>query len=168
MDLETARALRAAGRHDEARAVLVPLAHAAPDDAQLQYETACVHDFLGLEAQAVPYYTAALAGALPAAARRSAFTGLGSTYRTLGRYEEARRTLEAGLAEFPQAHEMRVFLAMVQHNLGRSRHAVESLLQLLARTSADEEIRAYAAAIEFYAQDVERVWPAGGENQSEG
>jgi thioredoxin-like negative regulator of GroEL len=160
MSLATARELRAAGRHDEARLLLVALAAAAPGDAEVQYEAACVHDFLGLEAQAVPYYLAALAGTLPDEHLRSAYTGLGSTYRTLGRHAEAEQVLLRGLQRFPDAAEMRVFLAMTQHNLGRSKPAIESLLKLLAETSADPGIRAYAGAIAFYADDVDRIWPA--------
>ncbi len=94
-------------------------------------------------------------------ARRGAFTGLGSTNRTLGRFAEARDTLEQGLAEFPDANEMRVFLAMADHNLGQSRKAVETLLSLLAQTTNDPAIAAYRRAIEFYAQDVDRIWPSG-------
>jgi tetratricopeptide (TPR) repeat protein len=160
VNLATARELRAAGSHEEARALLVALAAAAPADAELQFEAAFVHDFLGLEAQAVPYYRAALAGDLADATRRSAYTGLGSTYRTLGRYADAERVLLEGRQRFPQAAEIEVFLAMVRYNLGQAKAAVRSLLGLLARTSSDAEVRAYAPAIEFYAQDLDRSWPA--------
>ena len=102
MTLAHARQLIAARDYAQAREVLLPLAAAAPHDAEIQYETACVHDSLGFEAEAVPFYRAALAGKLAPDARRGAFTGLGSTYRTLGRFAEARDTLEQGLAEFPR------------------------------------------------------------------
>ena len=161
MTLAHARQLIAARDYAQAREVLLPLAAAAPHDAEIQYETACVHDSLGFEAEAVPFYRAALAGKLAPDARRGAFTGLGSTYRTLGRFAEARDTLEQGLAEFPDANEMRVFLAMADHNLGQSRKAVETLLSLLAQTTNDPAIAAYRRAIEFYAQDVDRTWPSG-------
>lgn len=161
MSRATAQTLRREGKHDEARTLLVRLAAESPQDAQLQYETACVHDFLGLEALAVPYYLKALSGDLPADMRRGAYTGLGRTYRTLGAYEQAERTLRDGLAAFPAADEMTVFLAMVLHNRGQSKLALEELLRLLAGTSSSPGIKAYAAAIAFYAQDVDRVWPAG-------
>lgn len=129
-----------------------------PLNAEVQYEAACVHDSLGLESAAVPYYLAALAGTLPAEKRRGAYLGLGSTYRTIGRYEEALSTLQAGLAQFPGAREFNVFLSMVEYNLGRHKAAVEALLVLLAETSTDEGIRTYSGAISFYAQDIERSW----------
>lgn len=156
--VESIRALRREGRHEEARELAVRLVAENPDDAELHYETACIHDALGHEAEAVPFYRAAIEGGLPDDALRGAFLGLGSTYRTLGRYEDAERTLLQGLARFPDAPEMRTFLAMTVHNLGRSTEAVESLLTLLAETSSDPYITRYRNAIAFYARDVERSW----------
>jgi tetratricopeptide (TPR) repeat protein len=163
MTLDAARQLRAAGQHAEARDLLAELAERTPDDAELRYEAACVHDFLGREAEAVPHYVAAIAAGLQGEALRGAYLGLGSTYRALGRYAEAEATLRKGLATFPAAREMQVFLAMAEHNLGRSRAAVERLLLLVAETSGDEAVRAYRGAIEFYAQDVDRAWPEVGD-----
>ncbi|TAG45679.1 MAG: hypothetical protein EAZ30_15080 [Betaproteobacteria bacterium] len=156
---EQVKRLRQEGKHQEARDLLMTLVNAHPDDAMLQYEAACVHDFLGMEAEAVPFYVAALSGDLVAATRRSALVGLGSTYRTLGRFEDAERTLLIARAEFPEAAEVQVFLAMTRHNLGHSKEAVEALLRLLARTSRDESILAYSRAIDFYAADIDRTWP---------
>jgi tetratricopeptide (TPR) repeat protein len=158
MTRAAAQALRRAGHHAEAKDMLVSLAAQHPGDASLQYDAACVHDFLGEETAAIPYYLAAIAGNLPDAELRSALLGLGSTYRTLGRYAEAEATLQRGLERFPEANEIKVFLAMVRHNLGRSKEAVEALLVLLADTSSDEQIQAYRGAIAFYAQDIERTW----------
>jgi Thioredoxin domain-containing protein len=156
---EQVRALRRAGKHEEACSLALSLTAASPQDAELQYEAACVHDYLGREAQAVPFYLAALAGKLPAEQQRSAYLGLGSTYRTLGQYEAAERTLSEGLARFADAAELKIFLAMVLHNLGRSKQAVELLLAVLAQSSADAHVQAYREAILFYAQDIERSWP---------
>lgn len=139
---------------------MIELANATPNDAELRYEAACVHDHLGLEAEAVPHYRAAIAGDLAAEKLRSAYLGLGSTYRALGAYRDARETLLEGLSRFPEANELKVFLAMTLHNLGESRQAVESLLRVIASTTGDPAIQAYRRAIEFYAQDIERAWPA--------
>jgi tetratricopeptide (TPR) repeat protein len=156
---EQVRALRRAGRHDEACALAVALAAQSPSDSELQYEAACVHDFLGREAQAVPFYRAALSGDLPPDQLRSAYLGLGSTYRTLGRYAEAERVLREGLARFADAAELKAFLAMALHNLGRSKEAVELLLTVLAHSCADPHVQSYRDAILFYAQDIDRSWP---------
>ena len=64
MGIATARKLRSAGQHTEAKALLIELARLSPSDAEVQFEAACVHDYLGEEASAVPYYLAALAGTL--------------------------------------------------------------------------------------------------------
>jgi tetratricopeptide (TPR) repeat protein len=159
MNLTTAKELRANGKHAEAKDLLVALVAQHPNDAELQYETACVHDFLGEEASAVVYYRAALLGRLSLEHLRGAYLGLGSTYRTLGQYTEAQVTLRQGLERFPEANEMKVFLAMTLHNLGQSTAAVECLLTLLANTSSDNDIQAYRRAILFYAEDIERIWP---------
>jgi tetratricopeptide (TPR) repeat protein len=162
MNLTAATELRANGKHAEARDLLVALVAQNPNDAELQYETACVHDFLGEEATAVAYYRAALLGRLSLDHLRGAYLGLGSTYRTLGRYTEAQVVLRQGLERFPEANEMKVFLAMTLHNLGQSKAAVECLLTVLAKTSSDQDIQAYRRAILFYAEDIERVWPHDG------
>lgn len=157
--LSTLHALRREGRQEEALALALRAAEAAPGDAELRFETACLHDSLGLEAQAVPHYRAALHGQLSAASRRGALLGLGSTLRTLGRFAEALDVFEQGVAEFPEAADIQVFRAMALHNLGRGKEALELTLRLLAATTSDAAIRSYREAIELYAQDLDRTWP---------
>jgi tetratricopeptide (TPR) repeat protein len=156
---EQVLAVRRAGDHEGACTLAASLAAASPEDAELQFEAACVHDFLGREAQAVPFYLAALSGSLPPEQQRSAYLGLGSTYRVLGRYAAAETTLREGLARFADAAELQTFLAMALHNLGQSKQAVELLLKVLAQSSTDVHLQHYREAILFYAQDVERSWP---------
>ena len=158
MNTETVRALRREGKHDEACLLAAELAASSPQDAELQYEATSVHDYLGREAEAIAFYTAAIAGDLKPEARRGAYLGLGSTYRTLGRYSEAKATLVQSLVLFPDANELKDFLAMVLHNLGESKQAIESLLLILAETTNNVNIQGYRHAIEFYAQDIERSW----------
>jgi tetratricopeptide (TPR) repeat protein len=158
MTLSKAKQLRSEGQHEEARAVLIALTQAEPHNAQAQYEAACVHDYLGYERAAIPFYVAALAGELGDHERRSAYLGLGSTYRALGQYEQAHTTLQAGVNRFPDALDLKVFLAMALHNIGRSKEAVELLLMLLVETTNDADIQAYSRAIILYAQDISRTW----------
>jgi tetratricopeptide (TPR) repeat protein len=155
---EQVLSLRRAGRHEEACSLAVSCVAQFPEDAELQFQAACVHDFLGREAQAVAFYLAALSGSLSAEHLRSAYLGLGSTYRALGQYSQAERTLRTGLARFPEAAELKVFLAMALHNLGQSKQAVELLLTVLAESSSDAQVQSYREAILFYAQDIERSW----------
>ncbi|MFD3524635.1 tetratricopeptide repeat protein [Streptomyces sp. NPDC058653] len=152
--------LRARGEAEQARDRLVALADRHPDDAEVAYQTAWTHDVLGLEAEAVAYYERALAGAdLSAGDRLGALVGLGSTFRILGRYEEAVRTLRGGLAEFPGDGALRTFLAMALFNTGEHDEATRILLELLATTSEDPGVRTYRKAIAHYAQDLREIVP---------
>ncbi|MCK8676438.1 tetratricopeptide repeat protein [Streptomyces lichenis] len=145
-----------AGRFEEARKLLVALSAAYPGDAETAYRAASVHDRLGLEAEAVPYYERCLRGAeLSDASRRGALLGLGSTYRVLGRYEEAVDTLRRGAERYPEDGALRAFLAMALYNTGGHHEATALLLRLLAGTSGDETVRAYRRAIEHYAGDLD-------------
>ncbi|MFO7298989.1 MAG: tetratricopeptide repeat protein [Actinomycetes bacterium] len=131
---------------------------AAPDDPLLHFLAACAYDREGMEAQAVPHYHRAIDGGLDGEDLRRAYLGLGSTYRALGRYEEALETFDRGLLAFPGAAELRAFRAMALHNLGRSEEAVSELLKVLAEHSAEENIQHYRRAIEFYADRLSETW----------
>jgi tetratricopeptide (TPR) repeat protein len=156
--LETARHLRQSGQHEEARALLLKLLEAAPDDALLQYETACVHDALGYEREAVPFYERALALGLDEPTLRSALLGLGSTYRALGDYRTAITTLERGLTIFPDGHEFSTFLAIAYYNTGAYNQAVRTLLHTLLATTDDPNIVRYQRALTFYADRLDETW----------
>lgn len=156
--LDPIRKLRANGQNEEARTRLLALAAQFPADADIQYETACVHDFLGLEREAVPFYRAAMENGLAGDDLRGAYLGLGSTYRTLGMYCESEQVFAEGLRRFPEANELKVFLAMTQFNLAKYHQAMTSLLTVIAETSSDPEVKQYARAISLYASDLNRVW----------
>ncbi|MFF8563486.1 tetratricopeptide repeat protein [Streptomyces albidoflavus] len=148
--------LREEGRAEEARALLVRLGAEHPEDAEVAYQTAWAHDVLGLEAEAVPHYRRALdLPGLPEAGRRGALLGLGSTYRVLGRAEEAVATLGDGVREFPEDAALRTFLAMALYSAGRPKEALELALTVVADTGADPGVAAYERAIRHYAQDLD-------------
>ncbi|MFD7324395.1 tetratricopeptide repeat protein [Streptomyces sp. NPDC059875] len=155
--LADAVGLREQGRQEEARERLVELAARYPDDAEVAYQTAWAHDVLGLEAEAVPFYERALkepGAGLSEVDRRGALLGLGSTFRILGRYEEAVATLRAGVEEFPEDGALRTFLAMALFNTGEHHESAQLLLRLVAATSEDPSVRRYRKAIEYYAGDL--------------
>jgi tetratricopeptide (TPR) repeat protein len=157
-DLTRAIRLRKEGRAEEARTLLLELAAERPDDPQVQYQCAWVHDSLGREREAVPFYERAIAGGLSGRDLEGAFVGLGSTYRSLGEYRRAVETLREGVARFPESRAMEVFLAMALYNVGEHREATESLLRTLSETSADRGISAYKEAILFYAGRLDETW----------
>ena len=150
--------LRAKDQHEKARELLVRLASEFPTNPVVQYKTACVYDYIGEEKEAIPYYLAAIENDLPGDDLRGAYLGLGSTYRTLGQYAESKKILQAGLGQFPDANEMKVFLAMTLYNLGEHHEAVSSLIKIVAETTSDEKIQNYERAILFYAEDLDKKW----------
>lgn len=158
IDLTPINELRKNGLHLEAKVQLVKLAAQFPNDPNVQYETACVHDFLGIEREAIPFYVTAIQNGLSGDNLRGAYLGLGSTYRTLGMYVESQKTLVEGLNHFPEATEIKVFLAMTQYNLAEYHTAVASLLTVIADTTTDSTTKGYSRAILQYAKDLDRLW----------
>jgi tetratricopeptide (TPR) repeat protein len=150
--------LRELGEWKESNLILRKLAEMAPSDAMVSYQCAWSFDLLGKEAEAAPYYEKAISLGLPDKELEGALLGLGSTYRTLGEYKNARRTLEKGMERFPENRAMKVFYSMVLYNLGRHGEAMGILLNSLADTSSDENIMLYKKAISFYADKLDKVW----------
>lgn len=150
-ELERAIRLREQGRLDEALRVLQkPLAE-SPEDPKTNYEAACVHDSLGREREAIPFYERAIENGLSGKDLEEATLGLGSTYRVLGDYRKAVQILRSGVARFPENRSLQVFLSMALHNVGEHAEAMEVLLRNLAETTSDEDISRYRRAILFYA-----------------
>lgn len=143
---------------EQAREQLVSLAERYPQDAAIAYQAAWAHDALGLETEAVPFYERALSGSgLSSDDRHGVFLGLGSTYRVLGRYDLSLATLRRGLEEFPHDAALQTFLAMALYNLGESREAVRTLLNVTAATSTDRHVQRYRRAIEYYAENLDET-----------
>ncbi|TCS96601.1 tetratricopeptide repeat protein [Hazenella coriacea] len=149
---------REEGRLEDAQSLLLQLIKQDPSNPQTLYQCACVHDALGLEREAIPFYEEALQLGLTSEERRGAWLGLGSTYRTLGEYLKAQETLEKGIQEFPDAHELYLFYAMVLYNLGEHQRSMEILLQKMIELTQDEGIQKYQRAILFYADQLDQVW----------
>ena len=150
---------RAEGRLEDALAAALELAERYPDDARVAYQAGWAHDSLGKESGAVPFYSRALSlPGLTAVERHGVFLGLGSTYRTLGRYEESLETLRRGVAEFPDYAPLKAFLAMTLYNCGEHKEAVSTLLNLVLDTTDDAEVKSYSRAIALYARDLDQVW----------
>jgi tetratricopeptide (TPR) repeat protein len=156
--LADAIALREGGEDQAALAALLELHAAEPEHPQVNLQCAWIHDKLGLESEAVPFYERALAGGLEGNDLHAALLGLGSTYRALGRYVESLRTLRRGTSEFPQERAMEVFEAMALYNNGLTKEACQRLLKLLIETTGDDSIVSYRDAIDQYARDLDRTW----------
>ncbi len=156
--LQAAVQLRREGQGEEARLRMLELLAEFGESAKLLYELASTHDNLGLEREAVPYYVRSLETGLGEPDRAEALLGLGSTYRTLGEYEQAEQVLRAAVAEYPEHRELHVFLAMALHNRGKHAEAMALLLKEIADHSSHIGVQSYQRAISFYADRLDEVW----------
>jgi Flp pilus assembly protein TadD len=156
--LAQAVSLRESGDVEEALRLLVELQRDQPDDPQVNLQCAWVHDKLGLEQEAVPFYENAIELGLEDQDMRDALLGLGSTYRALGESGPAARTLAQGVELYPDDRALQVFYAMALYSNDQPKEACELLLRVVLDTTADEEILSYRPAIDVYAADLDRVW----------
>ena len=156
--LASAIKLRESENHEEARKLLLELHSEFPEDPQINYQCAWIHDLLGLEKEAIPFYKKAIQAGLSGDDLKSALLGLGSTYRCRGEYQASIDTFQQALTLFPDSHEFNVFLGMAYYNMGEYSKAMEILLNSLANTSKDEGILRYQRAIRFYSDKLDQTW----------
>lgn len=146
--------LRESGDTEAAREVLAALAAEYPDDAEAQYQTAWVHDYLGLEAEAVPYYERTLTLGLPEPEQEGLTLGLGSTYRNVGRIADSIALLEHGVATYPDNHAMRCFLALSRCSNGEAREALALAFDVILDTGSSPSIDRYRRALLSYRDEL--------------
>jgi tetratricopeptide (TPR) repeat protein len=156
--LASALKLRETEKHEEARQLLLELHNEFPNDPQVNYQCAWIHDLLGLEREAIPFYEKAIQEGLSGDDLKSALLGLGSTYRCIGEYRKSIDAFQHALTLFPNSLEFKIFLAMAYYNIGEHSKAMELLLNSLADTSKDEGILRYQRAIRFYSDKLNQIW----------
>ena len=156
--LQKAIKLREKGLLKESNESLLDLIRMSPNNPQFNYQCAWSYDALGEEAKAVPYYEKAIQLGLADEDLEAALLGLGSTYRTLGQYENSKKTLQKAIERFPNNKALQVFYAMTLYNLKQHHEAMELLLRCIAETSQDHNILDYKKAIEFYANKLDETW----------
>jgi RimJ/RimL family protein N-acetyltransferase len=129
-----------------------------PQNADLNYLAACICDGYRTEAEAIPFYLKSLDLGLKGTDRRDAFLGLASTYRSLGQYENSKKTFEVGIREFPLYRPYSVFLALTEFNLDNSAGAIKLLLDQILETTSNQEILSYERALKFYSTRLNEVF----------
>lgn len=142
----------------QARALLLELSAAYPDDAEITYQNAVVCDNLGLEHESVPYYLRALEQGLAGPDLERALLGLGSTYRGLGQYEKSVETLRRGVREFPNNRALQAFLAMALYNSQQYKEAMEIVFTNLLETTTDEKLLYFKRGLAYYSMHLDEVW----------
>ncbi|MEO4052311.1 tetratricopeptide repeat protein [Solibacillus sp. CAU 1738] len=150
--------LRKSGKVKEALNIFKELLDDHPYHAEVHYQYAWCCDLLGEESSAVPYYEKAIALGLTDESLKGAMLGLGSTFRTLGKYEQSKKILEQAIDHFPDQIQFQVFYAMTLYNVQEHTKAMNLLLKCITNTTQDEEILAYKNAINFYADKLDQVW----------
>ncbi|MEB1808573.1 MAG: tetratricopeptide repeat protein [Bacillaceae bacterium] len=156
--LNNAIELRKEGQLKASNQLLLQLVTEHPENADVNYQCAWSYDVLGGEADAVPFYEKAIELGLSKDALEGALLGLGSTYRTLGEYENSKRVFQRAINEFPTNHALKVFYAMTLYNTSDHKLAMELLLKSLLETTADENILNYKKAIHFYSDKLDETW----------
>ncbi len=148
--------LRSSGLKEEALELVKSYLEDNPDDPQGNYQCAWCCDVLEREGEAVEYYVKAIRNGLKGEELEGAYLGLGSTYRCLGEYDKSEEVFTEALKVFPENLEFEVFYAMTLYNLKRHRESMERLLRVVAKSSADENIKSYRKAILFYSDKLDR------------
>jgi len=151
-------ALRENGQLEEANQLMVALVQEEPENGYYQFQCAWTFDSLGKENEAVPHYEKAIQLGLKPEFLVDAYVGLGSTYRTLGQYEQSKRIFEQAISEFPEAEHVKVFYAMTLYNLSEHSKAMETLLHTVIHTTNHEGIKGYRKAITFYSDKLDQTW----------
>ena len=156
--LASAIELRKSDQPEAARTALLALHAEYPADAQVNLQCAWIHDLLGLEREAIPFYEQAVAAGLNDTDLKDALLGMGSTYRALGEYQKANAVFEKARAHFPNDNQFKVFHALTLYNLKAHAAAMELLLTTLLDTSQDQNILDYERALRFYSDKLDETW----------
>lgn len=155
--IEEARTLRRADELDASQKQLLALLEANPDHPLVLFEVGGSYDVMGEEEMAIPYYRRAIAAGLEGSDLQECLVCLGSTLRVVGETEDAVSILEQAVDEFPDNKSSRVFLALAYYSDGDASQALSTLLSLLLETTTDEDILAYADALDYYKDNLDET-----------
>ncbi|MCP5098400.1 MAG: tetratricopeptide repeat protein [Chloroflexi bacterium] len=156
--IKLARELRQKDEIEESQELLLELLEEHADDPLVLYEVGGSYDVLGEEPDAIPYYQQAIEAGLEGDDLQECLICLGSSQRYSGKFEDAVETLEQATQQFPDNNGIRTFLALAQYSDGGEDKAVGMLLDILLKTTKDENILAFANALEYYAENLDEVW----------
>ena len=105
--LKQAIKLRNEKKYAQSKEMLIGLTNFTKD-AEVLYQCAWIHDVMGLETEAVPYYEQAIANGLDGESLCGAYIGLGSTYRCIGNMK-GNYSIRSWGEKFPENAPMKVF-----------------------------------------------------------
>ncbi|WP_420644838.1 tetratricopeptide repeat protein [Candidatus Leptofilum sp.] len=153
-----AKKLRRDDNLEASQELLLELLAEHPNNPLVLYEVGGSYDVLGEEKDAIPYYQKAIAQGLDGDDLQECLVCLGSSHRNVGNFEEAVETLEKAVKQYPDNNSGNVFLALAYYSDGREDEAVSLLLDLLLKTTNDQNILDYADPLDYYKDNLDEVW----------
>jgi tetratricopeptide (TPR) repeat protein len=156
--IERAKSLRREDRLEDSQDLLFELLDAIPDDPDVLFEVGGSFDVMGLEPEAIPYYRQAIDNGLDGEALTECLICLGSSQRLVGDFEEAVETLEEAVQRFPDSESAKAFLALAYYSNDQYEEAVSLLLDLLVRTTKNEEVLAYGDTLDYFKDNLDELW----------
>lgn len=120
------------------------------DDAEVLFERASLHDFLGEEERAIPLYRGALAAGLASPQRTQALIQLASSLRNVGDPSGAIAVLREVADDDELAPAARAFLALALYDDDKPAAALRTALTTLAPL-----LPAYARSVAAYADELD-------------
>lgn len=121
-----------------------------PHDFHAQVEAAYACDRAGHETRAIVFYEAARRLGFPEGFDRTGFLlGLGSTLKNVGRLAESESVLRDAMTSAPEAHALRLFLALTLQAQGRHAEALAEAIEVCLESPSPSVAR-YARALREY------------------
>lgn len=158
MSMEKFQQLINEEKFEEARELILKILDEDPNNKDVLLEAGFLHDKLGYTPQAITFYNQALENGIEGEKRKELLLSLGSSYRAVGLYEQARETLEIGMSDYPNYTPFYIFFAMTLYNLGDTDLAMEILITKLLETTNDEDVLKYKNALSFYASRLDETF----------
>lgn len=153
-----ARELRQNDELEESQQLLLGLLEEHGGDPVVLYEVGGAYDVLDEPKEAIPYYQKAIDAGLEDSDLQECFVCLGTCQRMVGDFEEAVATLAEAVAQFPDNNSGKVFLALAYYSDGQEDEGMKLLLDVLLTTTKDEDVLAYADALDYYKDNLDEVW----------
>lgn len=156
--IERARQLRRDDELEASQELLLELLSEFPQDALVLYEVGGAYDVLGEEKDAIPYYDKAVKAGLDGEDLQECYICLGMCHRNIGDFETAVTILQKAAKKFPERNSIQAFLALAHYSDAQEDEAVRILLDLLLKTTQDEDILTFADTLDFYKDNLDDVW----------
>jgi tetratricopeptide (TPR) repeat protein len=156
--IDRAKQLRDEDRLEESQELLFELLQELPGDPDVLFEVGGSFDVMGLEPEAIPYYRQAIEAGLEGETLSECLICLGSSQRLVGDFQDAVGTLEEALEDFPDSESIKAFLALAYYSNQQYEESVGLLLDLVVRTTSDEELLAYADTLDYFKDNLDERW----------